>query len=207
MAFIRVKWIKSGNSKRPYSYLVESIWEDGKVKQKTLKYLGPGDLRTSTSKQELGTRTQKLGTTESKIKFHFDKINKETRAGNMVRIPELWRKVKKEGISRKEFEKTLYKLEKERKIDLQVASATYVIKPEDKKLGMPHSTRGHINYVVWRKPPKKKTRAKMKHDKYACNLCGKQFQNKTTLSWHLKDNHMYVGKLAKENMVELEEWS
>lgn len=41
MAYIRTKEIK-GNI---YSYLVEGKRVDGKVKQKVLKYLGPGDLR------------------------------------------------------------------------------------------------------------------------------------------------------------------
>ena len=34
--FIRVKYIKG----RPYYYLVKTVREDGKVKQKVLKYLG-----------------------------------------------------------------------------------------------------------------------------------------------------------------------
>jgi len=61
MAFIRVKMIKSGNSKRPYSYLVENYWENGKVRQRTLKYLGVGDLRSKTSSStssNLGTRSE-----------------------------------------------------------------------------------------------------------------------------------------------------
>ena len=36
MAFVRVKY----HGKRPYYYLVETFRENGKVKQRTLKYIG-----------------------------------------------------------------------------------------------------------------------------------------------------------------------
>jgi len=140
MAFIRVKMVK-GN---PYSYLVESYREGGKVRQRYLKYIGPGDLRTSKSKDELGT-------TKSKIKYHFDTINQEKRAGNMVRIPDLYEKVKKDDVSWKEFKKTLFELEKERVIDLQVASAHYLIPKEEHKYFLNKGKRDQIFYVVWRK--------------------------------------------------------
>ena len=137
---------------KPYSYLVESYREGGKVRQRYLKYIGPGDLRTLKSKVELGTtKTAKLGTTKSKIKYHFDTINRKDRAGNMVRIPDLYEKVKKDNVSWKEFKKTLFELEKERVIDLQVASAHYLIPKEEHKYFLEKGSRDQIFYVVWRK--------------------------------------------------------
>ena len=65
MAFIRVKYIKSGNSKRPYSYLVENYREGGKVKQRVLEYLGSGDLRG----QDVSSTSKQLGTTKSLRSF------------------------------------------------------------------------------------------------------------------------------------------
>ena len=37
MAYVRVKTIKG----RPYRYLVEGVREDGRVRQRVIKYLGP----------------------------------------------------------------------------------------------------------------------------------------------------------------------
>ncbi len=66
MAFIRVKYIRSSSGEKqfgPYSYLVESYREGGKVKQRHLGYLGPGDLRG----QDVSTYTRQLGTTTQKV--------------------------------------------------------------------------------------------------------------------------------------------
>lgn len=44
MAFVRIKKIKG----KEYAYLVKNVWKDGKVKQKTLKYLGKiNDFKTN----------------------------------------------------------------------------------------------------------------------------------------------------------------
>lgn len=58
MAFIRIKMVKG----KPYSYLVENYREGGKVRQRVLKYLGAGDLRSqnvSSISTQLGTTTKK----------------------------------------------------------------------------------------------------------------------------------------------------
>lgn len=95
---------------------------------------------------------------EHDLKKSYDLINEQKRAGNVVRIPDLWRELKDAGYSRAEFERELFRLEKERTIEMQAASQPRFIPEYDRKLGIPHSRRGHLNYVVWRFDPSKPIR-------------------------------------------------
>jgi hypothetical protein len=209
MPYERVKWrTNKDGTRRGYKYLVESYREGKKVKQRTLEYLGPVGHEVGT------TLASRVGTTKTNFKQDFQQeydLMYAERKGSMVRIPDLWQKMKNKGYSRKEFEKELFAMEKKREIELQTASDPRLVK--DKKDAIDHPSRGLITYVVWRKPTStskksKKKRARRKYDKYECGVCGKQFQNKKTLSWHLKDSHSYVGTTlsTEEKMIELEEW-
>ena len=92
------------------------------------------------------------------LKKEYDLINEQKRAGGMVRIPDLWREMKNAGYSRAEFERELFRLEKERIIEMQSASQPRFIPEHDRKLGIPLPQRGHLNYVVFRYDPRKPMR-------------------------------------------------
>ena len=83
------------------------------------------------------------------LKHHYDWINTRERKGGMVPIPGLWDMLKKDGYKREDFENGLFELEKNRTIDLQVASDHKLLKEPEKAIK--HSKRGYINYVVWRR--------------------------------------------------------
>lgn len=95
---------------------------------------------------------------EHDLKREYDLINEYKRAGDMVRIPDLWREMKGHGYTRSEFERELFRLEKERTIEMQTASQPRFIPEYDRKLGIPHQRRGHLNYVVFRYDPRKPMR-------------------------------------------------
>lgn len=95
---------------------------------------------------------------EHDLKKSYDMINEQQRAGGMVRIPDLWREMKGHDYSRAEFERELFRLEKERTIEMQAASQPRFIPEYDRKLGIPLPRRGHLNYVVFRYDPRKPTR-------------------------------------------------
>lgn len=142
MPFERIKWrYNKDGSKRGYKYLVKNYRENGKSKQKVLKYLGR-------VYDEVGTTQSKVGTTFKKdLKQEYDSMFKEKR-GSMVRIPDLWYKMRRKGYNREEFEEGLFELEKQRIIELQIASDKRLVK--DKEDAIDHPSRGLINYVVWR---------------------------------------------------------
>ena len=94
---------------------------------------------------------------EHDLKREYDLIDRNKRAGGMIRIPDLWREMKGQGYTRSEFEQELFRLENKRIIDIQTAHPSMV--PEhDRKLGIPHHRRGHLNYVLFRYNPNKPMR-------------------------------------------------
>ena len=86
---------------------------------------------------------------QNRIKFHYNEINREERRGGMVPIPHLWDRLHKEGINRKDFEDGLFELERQRIIELQIASDPKIVREPDKAIY--HPSRGMINYVIWRR--------------------------------------------------------
>ncbi|MFX0171974.1 MAG: hypothetical protein ACFE9L_08645 [Candidatus Hodarchaeota archaeon] len=103
-------------------------------------------------------RPEVMSDFEYDLKREFDFINENKRAGNMVRIPDLYHEMK-DQYSKEEFQQKLLELEKERVIELQAASDQKVIPETERDIGISHQSRGHLNYVVWRKldtiPPTK----------------------------------------------------
>lgn len=83
------------------------------------------------------------------LKEEYNRINFMEKRGGMVPIPNLWDELTKKGIGRNQFEEELFKLEKERIIELQIASDPKLVKEKDKSIN--HPSRGLINYVVWRR--------------------------------------------------------
>ncbi len=97
----------------------------------------------------LETETEK-SVFKKDLKNEFDIINIQERRGGMVRIPDLYNEMK-DDYSKEEFQQNLLELEKERVIELQTASDPKLIPENERKIGIVHESRGHLNYVVWRK--------------------------------------------------------
>ena len=84
-----------------------------------------------------------------RLRYHYNIINTEERRGGMVPIPKLWDKLQIEGFSRNNFVSGLFELERKRIIELQTASDPKVVRGAEKAIK--HSSRGLINYVIWRR--------------------------------------------------------
>ena len=84
-----------------------------------------------------------------KLKIFYDKIDIQHGRGGMIPIPLIWNKFKDERIQWEHFINYLYELEKERVIDLQIASDSKLI--PNPELAIDDSIRGLLYYIVWRK--------------------------------------------------------
>ena len=84
-----------------------------------------------------------------KLKIFYDKIDIQHGRGGMIPIPLIWNKFKDERIQWEHFINYLYELEKERVIDLQIASDSKLI--PNPELAIDDSFRGLLYYIVWRK--------------------------------------------------------
>ncbi len=102
-----------------------------------------------TSLDSTPTMTIKITLEEFKkrLQQEYERIDRETRSGGMVKIPLIW-KAMSAWISREEFVNFLFQLEEQRIIDLQIASDERLVDSPDE--GIRHPTRGLIYYIVWR---------------------------------------------------------
>lgn len=104
-----------------------------------------------TSKQR-GTTGKKVFSDEEflqRLRYHYDVINTQERRGGMVPIPKLWDNLQLEGCTRDSFTSGLFRLERQRIIELQTASDPKVVREAEKAIN--HPSRGLINYVIWRR--------------------------------------------------------
>ena len=81
------------------------------------------------------------------LKNHWSELDRTYSWGGRVEIPTLRRRMG--HISDANFEKQLLELEKQRIIDLQIASDPSAVNFPEK--GIQHPVRGLIYYVIWRK--------------------------------------------------------
>ena len=117
--------------------LHEALADAGIIKKKSPLAESSKHLAASITLEEFKTRLQQ----------EYERINRETRSGGMVRIPDLWRSMS-HWINKELFVKYLFDLEEQRVIDLQIASDERLVSsPEE---GIRHPTRGLIYYIVWR---------------------------------------------------------
>ncbi len=85
----------------------------------------------------------------SELKNAYETINSNEGRGGMVPIPKLWDALSIIGVPRSQFEDELFRLEKERVIELQIASDPKLVNDKDKSIQ--HPSHGLLNYVVWRR--------------------------------------------------------
>lgn len=107
------------------------------------------NIENKTSPSEPVTKSITSSEFKEILKKKYDLINFNERRGGMIPIPQLWDELHKEGIDRQQFEQELFVLERERVIELQIASDPILVKEREKSIE--HPSRGLINYVVWRR--------------------------------------------------------
>lgn len=152
------KPVKPRKKAKPKSIAIDRVFLEPIVKEIIHPYFETLENRIKTLEQHVITTTTVSTSVEtiydqekfvSRLKYYYEKINSEERRGGMVPIPKLWDKLQIEGFSRNNFVSGLFELERQRIIELQTASDPKVVRGAEKAIK--HSSRGLINYVIWRR--------------------------------------------------------
>ncbi len=153
MVFVRVKWIPSGNVKRPYRYRVENYREKGKVKQRIIEYLGhAADLDSNPKRKRLTKADLYTIAKEKEIpnrsKMNRDELLKSTRIYRISR-----RKLKpghkrivvlRENVAYEITAKPRLQTERGKKIDAKHKAKTLIEDKELREFGWIGDTEGDV---------------------------------------------------------------